>query len=118
MPGVVRTYTYQIAKPDDMLAATVAMGEAAELIHKFNKWVEAVEIMPDDEGGIIIRLTMKAHDQWQIKKKVIYPLASLLTKAGLTLKDARLLAVDQPEHHQKAWSEAYRNAEPLTGTQA
>lgn len=118
MPGVVRTYTYQIAKPDDMLAATVAMAEAAELIHKYNRWVEKVEIAPDTEGGIIIRLTMKAHDQWQIKKKVIYPLGSLLVRAGLSLKDARLLAVEQPEHHQKAWSQAYRNAEPLTPTEA
>src|SRR5688572_7324545 len=118
MPAVVRVYTYHIAKPDDMLAATVAMGEAADLIHKFNKWVEKIEISPDTEGGIIIRLTMKAHDQWQIKKKVIYPLASLLTKTGLTLKDARLLAVEQPEHHQRVWSEAYRNAEPIVPTEA
>lgn len=118
MPGVVRVYTYQIARPNDMLVATAAMGEAAELIGKFNKWVEKVEIAPDTEGGIIIRLTMKAHDQWQIRKKVIYPLGNLLTRAGLTLKDARLLAVEQPEHHQKVWSRDYRNAEPITPAEA
>jgi hypothetical protein len=95
MPGVVRIYTYRISPPSDPLTLAVGMQQAGELIHKHNKHVEAVTIQHDG-GDIILKLTMKGHDQWWIKKKVIYPLAALLTKTGIQLKDARLESVDRP----------------------
>lgn len=113
MSTMTRIYTYQVERPDDPLVMAVAMREAAEHIHKHNKYVEKVEIAHPEDGSLIIRLTMISKDQWLIKKRVIYPLANLLVKAGLTLKDARLLAVDKPQHHKQAWSEAYHNAQPI-----
>ena len=109
MPGVIRVYTYLISKPSDPLVAGQAMTQAAEFVHKFNKWVERVEISHPD-GDIMIKLHMKANDQWMIKKKVIFPLASLLTKGGLTLKDARLLSVERPEVAQVTWSRELKAA--------
>lgn len=96
MPGVTRIYTYRLAQPEDPLKLAVAMAEVAKLIYKHNKWVEEIKVFPDGED-VVIKLTMKGHDQWWIKKRVVYPLAGLLTKTGIQLKDARLEAVDRPE---------------------
>lgn len=94
---VLRTYTYIIERCDDPMKLTDGLVKAGELVHKHNKWVEDVAVRFDPEShDITIKLTMKGHDQWWIKKRVIYPLAALLTKTGLTLKDARLAAVDRP----------------------
>ena len=94
MAGTTRIYTYRIAPPDEPLKLVVAMQQTAELIHKHYK----VYLDPGDYGGdMIIKLTMKGQDQWWIKKRVIYPLAALLTKTGIQLKDARLESVDRPE---------------------
>lgn len=94
MPGVTRVYTYRIAKPDNALQLADGLVQAGALIHKHNRWVEEVRVSADGED-VLIRLTMRGHDQWWIKKRVIYPVAALLTKTGLTLKDARLEAVDR-----------------------
>lgn len=96
MPGTTRIYTYRCQVPEDPLKLAVAMEQTAALIHKHNKWVEEIKVMPDD-GDMVIKLTMKGQDQWWIKKRVIYPLAALLTKTGIQLKDARLESVGRPE---------------------
>ncbi len=31
---------------------------------------------------MLLRLTVKGHDQWWIKKNVVYPVAGILTKCG------------------------------------
>lgn len=96
MPGTTRIYTYRITPPDEPLKLVVAMQETAKLIHKHNKWVEEVKVYPDGPD-MILKLTMKGQDQWWIKKRVIYPVAALLTRTGIQLKDARLESVDRPE---------------------
>jgi hypothetical protein len=45
---------------------------------------------------MLLKVTFTGHDQWQIKKKIIYPVASILTKAGLKIKDVKLDAVERP----------------------
>lgn len=97
MAGVSRIYTYRLAVPEDQLSMMAAMESMIVLLKKHNKFVQDVTvsiIKADDEVEIVLR--MHGHDQWLIKKKVIYPLAALLTKAGMKLRDARLTAVDKP----------------------
>jgi hypothetical protein len=71
------------------------MDKAADMLVKHNKYVMAVD-MVRDEDDVVLKLTMQGHDQWWIKKRVIHPIGALLTRCGIKLKDARLIAVDKP----------------------
>jgi hypothetical protein len=68
---------------------------AGEKLAKHNKNVVKVETARDGED-MLLRVTFTGHDQWWIKKKIIYPVAGILTKCGLKVKDVKLDAVDRP----------------------
>ena len=91
---VSRVYTYRIERPNEPEKLAVGMGAAAELVRKHNKWVQEIKLQLDG-GDILLILTASGHDQWWIKKRIIYPLAAILVKSGLKLKDARLQAVER-----------------------
>jgi hypothetical protein len=92
---IVRVYTYRFAYPADAAKFTETMDKAADMLVKHNKYVMAVD-MVRDEDDVVLKLTMQGHDQWWIKKRVIHPIGALLTRCGIKLKDARLIAVDKP----------------------
>lgn len=92
---IVRTYTYRFAYPADAAKFTATMDQAADMLVKANKYVMAVD-MRREAGDVLLELTMQGHDQWWIKKRVIHPIGALLTRCGIKLKDARLIAVDRP----------------------
>lgn len=95
MAGVVRIYTYRFTPPSDPLALAVAMQKAAEAVVKHNKHVLKVDTAKEGED-MLLRMTVKGHDQWWIKKQVVYPVAGILTKCGIKIKDVKLVAVDKP----------------------
>jgi ABC-type Fe3+-citrate transport system substrate-binding protein len=103
MMTVERTYTYR-AKPDKgtsqakIIDAMVRMGE---LLAKHNKYVGEVKVQLDGDE-IEIRLNMLGHDQWWIKKRVIFPISQLLNSAGLKVDQARLMGVDNPNDKRQA----------------
>lgn len=95
MPGVTRTYVYRFSPPSDALALATAIYQAGQLVVKHNKHVEKVETVADGED-MLLRMTVKGHDQWWIKKQVVYPVAGILTKVGIKVKDVKLIAVEKP----------------------
>lgn len=95
MAGVTRIYVYRFKPPGDALVLATAMHAAGERLAKFNKNVIKVDTQADGED-MLLRVWFTGHDQWQIKKKIIYPVASILTKAGLKIKDVKLDAVERP----------------------
>lgn len=92
---IARTYTYRFAYPTDGAKFTETMAKAADMLTKHNKWVLAVDMVTEGDD-VLLHLTMQGHDQWWIKKRVIHPIGALLTRCGIRLKDARLVAVDKP----------------------
>lgn len=100
---VERTYTYR-AKPSkgtsqaEIIKAMVGMGE---LLSKHNKFVKEVKVQLDGDE-IEISLNMLGHDQWWIKKRVIYPISQLLNTAGLKVDDAHLTRVSNPNDRRMA----------------
>ena len=95
MPGVTRIYTYRFTPPGDALQLATAMTMAGQKLAQHNKNVVKVDTARDGED-MLLRVTFTGHDQWWIKKKIIYPVASILTKCGLKVKDVKLDAVDRP----------------------
>lgn len=95
MPGVTRIYVYRFTPPGDALALAAAIYAAGQRIVQYNKHVEKVDTARDGDD-MLLRMTVKGHDQWWIKKNVVYPVASILTKAGLKVKDVQLVAVERP----------------------
>lgn len=95
MPGVVRIYTYRFTPPGDALTLATAMTAAGQKLAQHNKNVIKVETGRDGDD-MLLKVTFKGHDQWWIKKKIIYPVAGILTKCGLKVKDVKLDAVDKP----------------------
>lgn len=93
---VSRIYTYRFTPPKEPAGLIAAMAQTGTLVAKHNKWVTGVDMQIDGED-VILKITVQGHDQWWIKKRVIYPLGAILAKHGIKLKDARLLAVDRPE---------------------
>lgn len=95
MPGVTRVYVYRFTPPGDMLTLSVAMSEAAKKVVTHNKHVLKVDTVADGED-MLLRMTVTGHDQWKIKKEVVYPVAGILTKCGIKVKDVKLVAVEKP----------------------
>lgn len=95
MAGVTRVYVYRFTPPGDKLSLAVAMMKAGEMVVKHNKHVEKVDTVADGED-MLLRMTVKGHDQWWIKKNVVYPVAGILTKCGIKVKDVKLVAVEKP----------------------
>jgi hypothetical protein len=95
MPGVTRVYVYRFTPPGDMLSLAVAMSEAAKRVVAHNKHVLKVDTLADGED-MLMRMTVTGHDQWKIKKEVVYPVAGILTKCGIKVKDVKLIAVEKP----------------------
>lgn len=95
MPGVTRIYTYRFTPPESALQLATAIHQAGEFVVKHNKFVQKVETVADGDD-MLIRLTVKGHDQWWIKKRIVYPLASILTKCKIPVKEVKLIAVDKP----------------------
>lgn len=94
---VERTYTYRAMPTADASQAKIidAMVRMGELLSKHNKYVGEVKVQLDGDE-IEIRLNMLGHDQWWIKKRVVYPISQLLHSAGLKVDQARLIGVDNP----------------------
>lgn len=95
MPGVTRIYTYRFTPPGDPLALAVGIKQAGEHVMKFNKNVLKVDTINDGED-MLLRMTVRGHDQWRIKKEIVYPVAGILTKVGIKVKEVKLDAVDKP----------------------
>lgn len=93
---MIRIYTFRIERPDDPVTLSAGMAGAAELVTKHNRFVEEVKVQLEGSDVLLV-LTLKGIDQWWIKKRVVFPVAAILVKNGLKLKDARLQAVDKPE---------------------
>jgi hypothetical protein len=93
---IVRTYTYRFAYPSDGAKFTETMDKAADMLVRANQYVVSVDMVRQDDD-VLLKLTMKGHDQWWIKKRIIHPIGALLSRCGIRLKDARLVAVDRPE---------------------
>lgn len=100
MPGVSRIYTYRFAPPSDPLILATAITAAGQHVMKHNKHVKKVETVADGED-MLLRMTVHGHDQWWIKKHIIYPVVGIFTKVGVPIKDVKLDEVAAPEHHQK-----------------
>lgn len=100
MPGVTRIYTYSFKPPSDPVILAVAMQKAAEAVLKHNKHVKKIDTIQDGED-MLLRMTVHGHDQWWIKKNVVYPVAGILTKVGIKVKDVRLVEVASPVHGSK-----------------
>jgi len=95
VPGVTRIYVYRFTPPGDPLALATAMYAAGQRLAQHNKHVVKVDTVAEGED-MLLRVTFTGHDQWAIKKKIIYPVASILTKCGIKIKDVKLVAVDKP----------------------
>lgn len=95
MAGVTRVYVYRFTPPGDALTLATAMTEAGRKLAEHNKNVVKVDTAVDGED-MLLRVTFVGHDQWAIKKKIIYPVASILTKCGIKVKDVKLDAVVRP----------------------
>lgn len=95
MAGVTRIYTYRFTPPGDALTLATAITAAGQHVMKHNKHVLKVDTVRE-EDDMLIRLTVKGHDQWWIKKNVVYPVAGILTKVGIKVKEVKLVAVDKP----------------------
>lgn len=94
MPGVTRVYVYRFTPPGDPLQLAAAMTLAGQKLAQHNKNVVKVDTAREGED-MLLRVTFTGHDQWWIKKKIIYPVASILTKAGIKVKDVKLHAVEK-----------------------
>ena len=99
---VERIYTYRATPQPGMSQAGIvkAMIDMGALLSKHNKFVKDVLVQVDGPD-IEIRLAMLGHDQWWIKKRVVYPIAALLAKAGMKVDQAKLVSVDMPEDKRK-----------------
>ena len=95
MAGVTRVYVYRFTPPGDGLTLATAIYAAGQKVVEHNKYVEKVETVKDGED-MLLRMTVKGHDQWKIKKIVVYPVAAILTKAGIKVKDVKLVSVEKP----------------------
>lgn len=99
MPGVTRVYTYRFAPPSDGLRLAVAIKTAGEYLMKYNKNVLKVDTVADGEH-MLLRLTVHGHDQWQIKRKIVYPVVGIFTKVGIKISEVTLQSVEPLPHHQ------------------
>lgn len=95
MPGVTRIYTYRFTPPGDALTLATAIYKAGEHVMKHNKHVLKVDTIADGED-MLIRMTVNGHDQWWIQKNVVYPVAGILTKVGIKVKEVKLDSVTKP----------------------
>lgn len=100
-----RIYTFRIEAPSDPETLSAGMAAAADLVAKHNKFVHEVKVQLEG-GDVLLVLTLKGYDQWWIKKRVVFPVAAILIKNGLKLKDARLQAVDRPEDRRSTRARA------------
>lgn len=100
MPGVTRTYVYRFTPPGDALTLATAITAAGQHVVKHNKHVQKVDTLADGED-MLMRVTVHGHDQWWIKKHIIYPVVGIFTKVGIKVKDVKLEEVQAPEHHNK-----------------
>lgn len=89
MPGVSRVYTYRFTPPSDALTLATAIAAAGQHVMKHNKHVRKVETDADGED-MLLRMTVHGHDQWWIKKHIIYPVVGIFTRVGVPVKDVRL----------------------------
>jgi hypothetical protein len=93
--GVTRVYVYRFTPPGNAVVLATAITKAGELVVKHNKNVEKVDTVMDGDD-MLMRLTVKGHDQWWIKKNIVYPVAGILTRVGIKVKDVKLDAVERP----------------------
>lgn len=100
MPGVTRVYVYRFTPPSDALTLATAITAAGQHVMKYNKHVKKVETDADGED-MLLRMTVHGHDQWWIKKHIIYPVVGIFTKVGVPIKDVKLAEVAAPEHPSK-----------------
>ena len=95
MAGVTRIYVYRFTPPGDPITLATAIYSAGEFVMKHNKHVHKVDTVKDGDD-MLLRMTVHGHDQWWIKKNIVYPVAGILTKVGIKVKDVKLDAVEKP----------------------
>lgn len=95
MAGVTRVYIYRLKPPADALVLAMGIKKAGELVVKHNKHVQKVDTVMDGDD-MLLRLTVQGHDQWWIKKNIVYPVAGILSRVGIKVKDVKLDAVVRP----------------------
>lgn len=95
---ITRIYVYEFDVPGEITTLLDIMAKSTQLLQKHNKWVDQVHFkVSSDQKVMKLEMHLKGHDQWWIKKRVLFPLAAVLTKAGVKIKDARLTEVRRPE---------------------
>ena len=97
MAGVTRTYIYRFTPPGDPLVLATGIMAAGQHVMKHNKHVKKVDTVADGED-MLLRMTVHGHDQWWIKKHIVYPVVGIFTKVGIKVKDVKLDEVKAPEH--------------------
>jgi len=107
MPGVRRIYVYRFTPPGERLTLATAILLAGQHVMKHNKHVEKVDTVADGED-MLLRMTVHGHDQWWIKKNIIYPVVGIFTKVGIKVKDVKLDQVLKPEYNQDWLNDADR----------
>lgn len=95
MPGVTRIYTYRFTPPGDALTLATAIHAVGVKLTQFNKNVIKVDTARDGDD-MLLKIWFTGHDQWWIKKKIVYPVAGIMTKVGIKVKDIRLDSVERP----------------------
>ena len=108
---MIRIYTYRLTPPGDALTLATAIKLAGDHVVKHSKHVQKVDTLMDGED-MLIRLEVKGTDQWMIKKQVVYPVAGILTKCGIKVKDVRLDAVDKPPEIRGSYKRAASGSKP------
>jgi hypothetical protein len=108
---VIRIYTYRLTPPGDALTLATAIKAAGDHVVKHSKHVQKVETFADGED-MLIKLTVQGLDQWMIKKQVVYPVAGILTKCGIKVRDVRLDAVDKPPEVRGSYKRAASGTKP------
>lgn len=94
MAGVTRVYVYRFTPPGDPMVLALGIKQAGDFIVKHNKNVLKVDTGREGDD-MLLRMTVRGHDQWKIKKEVVYPVAGILTKVGIKVKDVTLVAVER-----------------------
>jgi len=92
-----RIYLWEVAVPPDreLNEALGAAQRAAQRVERFNPNVEAASVYAVDDK-IAVEVEFTGHDQWWIKRKVVYAIAAVLAQSHIGREHARLVDVRRP----------------------
>lgn len=94
-----RLYTWEVLVPDGRTPEAVleAAQVAAERVAQFNPNVEGTEVSLTAEGTLKATVHFTGHDQWWIKKKIVFAIMGILAQSEIPLNNASLVAIDRPD---------------------